>query len=220
MSYKNIENKRECWRRWSKTLNAKEYLKNQSRLYRQTEQYKKWVKDYFSRKEILKNKKEKSNLLFYKKFGYAPLPKSSKELKIKLSNSKKEYYKLHPETINKIKLARAKQILPVKNTTIEVKVQNFLKQLGIEFLTHHRMNINHSYQCDIYIPLMNIVIECDGTYWHSYPTGNEIDHIRTKELLEKGFKVLRLWEFEIREMDINKFKNKLIKEVNNNASSH
>jgi len=52
---------------------------------------------------------------------------------------------------------------------------------------------------------MNLVIECDGDYWHKYPTGTEIDHIRTKELIEKGFKVLRLWENEIKPMTINKF---------------
>ena len=56
---------------------------------------------------------------------------------------------------------------------------------------------------------MNMVIECDGNYWHSYPTGTEIDNIRTKELIEKGFKVLRLWEFEIKDMDLDKFKDKL-----------
>jgi len=58
---------------------------------------------------------------------------------------------------------------------------------------------------------MNLVIEADGNYWHSYPTGNEIDHIRTSELLEKGFKVLRLWEFEINEMTLEKFKERLNK---------
>jgi hypothetical protein len=55
----------------------------------------------------------------------------------------------------------------------------------------------------------NMVIECDGNYWHKYPTGTEIDHIRTKELLKSGFKVLRLWEFEIHKLDLTMFKNKL-----------
>ena len=110
----------------------------------------------------------------------------------------------------KIIEARAKQILPVKDTTIELKIQNFLKQLGIEFFTHQYIKeIEHSYQCDILIPSMNLVIECDGDYWHKYPVGNDIDHIRTSELIENGFKVLRLWEFEIRAMNINKFKERL-----------
>ncbi len=101
-------------------------------------------------------------------------------------------------------------VTPKKDTSIEVKIQNFLKQLGIEFFTHQYMKeIEHGYQCDILIPSMNIVIEADGDYWHKYPIGNDIDHVRTKELIEKGFKVLRLWEHDIRSMKINKFKERL-----------
>lgn len=112
----------------------------------------------------------------------------------------------------KIKEARAKLIIPTKDTSIEVKIQNFLKELKIEFFTHQYMKeIEHGYQCDILIPSMNLVIECDGNYWHKYPIGRKIDNIRTKELIEKGFKVLRLWEFEIKDMELNDFKSKLNK---------
>ena len=113
------------------------------------------------------------------------------------------------EWIQEAKNRRLKQILPIKDSSIEIKIQSYLKQLNIEFFIHQRIDINHAYQCDILIPSMNLVIECDGTYWHSYPIGREIDHIRTKELMEKGFKVLRLWENEIKVMTINEFKNKL-----------
>ena len=109
----------------------------------------------------------------------------------------------------RLKLQRSKQIFPVKDTSIEVKIQNFLKQLGIEFFTHQYIKIKHGYQCDILIPVMNLVIECDGDYWHKYPVGNDIDHVRTKELIKKGFKVLRLWEFEINAMAINEFEKRL-----------
>lgn len=132
--------------------------------------------------------------------------------KIKLSKLRKKQWQdktsnYHSiERSKKIKKARAKQ-QNVYTTSIEIKIQNFLKQLGIEFFTHKYMKeIEHSYQCDILIPSMNLVIECDGDYWHKYPIGNDIDHIRTSELIQKGFKVLRLWEFEIKAMDINKFR--------------
>lgn len=107
-------------------------------------------------------------------------------------------------TKRKMKINRSKQIFPIKDTSIEVKIQNFLKQLRIDFFTHQYIQeIEHGYQCDILIPSMNLVIECDGDYWHKYPIGKEIDHIRTKELIEQGFKVLRLWEYEINKMSIN-----------------
>jgi G:T-mismatch repair DNA endonuclease (very short patch repair protein) len=108
------------------------------------------------------------------------------------------------------KESRKYLILPKKDTSIEIKVQNYLKKLGITFFTHQYINeIEHGYQCDILIPTMNLVIECDGDYWHNYPIGREIDNIRTSELINKGFKVLRLWECEINKMTIDEFNNRL-----------
>lgn len=135
--------------------------------------------------------------------------KHSEETKKKISFSTIKKLSL-PEIRQKLVIARSKRALPMKDTKIEIKIQNFLKQLSISFFTHQYIKqINHAYQCDILIPAMNMVIECDGNYWHKYPIGNELDHIRTKELIEKGFKVLRIWEAEINEMNIEEFKNKI-----------
>ena len=106
--------------------------------------------------------------------------------------------------------ARKYQITPTKDTKIEIKIQNLLKKLNINFKTHQYMKIKHGYQCDILIPSLNLIVECDGDYWHKYLIGREIDKIRTNELLEKGFRVLRLWENEIRVMELNDFKEKII----------
>ena len=125
---------------------------------------------------------------------------------------------------------RAKQIFPIKDTSIEIKLQQFLTQLGIEFFTHtYRKEIKHGYQCDIWIPSKNLVIEADGDYWHGNPDiyskeqlnemqikQQERDNVRTKELLEKGFKVLRLWESEIKEMTVDDFQNKIQNKVGGN----
>ena len=115
------------------------------------------------------------------------------------------------ETWNKLeykKIARdrrAKQIVPRFDTSIEIKIQQFLESLKIDYFKHKYLNIEHSYQCDLFIPSLNLVIECDGNYWHKYPTRTEIDNIRTEELIKEGFKVLRLWEHEIKIMSLNKF---------------
>ena len=133
------------------------------------------------------------------------------EFRNKMLNSRKTSY-TDLEYIKKLKESRAKQIFPKKDTKIEVKIQEYLKLLGIDFFTHQYIKeIEHSYQCDILIPSLNLVIECDGIYWHKYPMGNELDHIRTKELIEKGFKVLRLWEHEIDALNVNQFKMRLEK---------
>ncbi len=127
--------------------------------------------------------------------------------KISIGNSGK---KRSEETKQKLRDLRLKQVFPMKDTKIEVKIQEYLKLLGIDFFTHqHIKEIEHEYQCDILIPSMNLIIECDGDYWHKYPIGLEKDHIRTKELIEKGFKVLRLWERDIQVMNVDDFKERL-----------
>lgn len=139
----------------------------------------------------------------------------TEDTKEKIRKSVKEYQKKNPTIIQNIKIFRAKQILPLKDTSIELKIQSFLKQLNIDFFTHQYIkDIEHAYQCDIFIPVQNginkkIIIECDGDYWHNYPIGTKIDYIRTWELIEKGFNVLRLWEKDIKKMNIYDFQIKL-----------
>ncbi len=138
-----------------------------------------------------------------------------------------------------VKKSRAKQKFPMKDSSIEVKIQDFLTTLRIEFVTHKYINIKNSYQCDIFIPiqkgiLKEMIIECDGDFIHcnpiKYPPNYirfpnasdnktakeiwEIDHKRTKQLIKKGFRVLRIWGSEIKVMNLNDFKNKLNKYKN------
>lgn len=179
----------------SKSLTGKKLTEEQIRKTTETRKNNGWFKNL----EETKRKMRKPHK--------SPPPRSEEHRKNQ-REAQKKYLKEHPEEIERLKKQRAKIVLPVKDTKIEVKIQNFLKQLGIEFFTHQYMKqISHAYQCDILIPSMNLVIECDGDYWHKYPVGRDIDHIRTKELIQKGFKVLRLWENEIKEMDVGIFKN-------------
>ena len=118
---------------------------------------------------------------------------------------------------------RAKQIFPIKDSLPEIKIQNFLRQLNIEFIPHKNIReIEHRYQCDIFIPSMNLVIECDGDYWHGNTNNprfknlnkfqintKERDNIRIKELQEKGFNVLRFWESDIEKMDLKDFMDRI-----------
>lgn len=126
-----------------------------------------------------------------------------------------------------VRKMRDKIKIPKKDSSIEIKLQDFLTLLKIEFVTHKYINIKHSYQCDIYIPSLNLIIEADGDFFHMNPnkfkseekifkngiTAKEkwkLDNSRTKELLEKGYNVMRIWENEIRRMTLNGFKNKLM----------
>jgi very-short-patch-repair endonuclease len=121
-----------------------------------------------------------------------------------------------------MKEKRKKQIFPKKDSAPERKVQEYLRLLGYDFYTHQYIeSIEHGYQCDISLPVqrripIKTIIEVDGDWWHGnpkkYPKLNdnqrlqiEEDKIRTKELLEKGFRVIRIWESEIKELQLEKF---------------
>jgi len=158
----------------------------------------------------------------------------AKEIRAKLSNSHKNYLTNHPEEIQRLLELRRNLVIPVKDTSIELKIQNFLKQMNIEFFTHQYMkDIEHGYQCDILInPQQNFmaqnktIIEVDGDYWHCNPTKYptpinqmqkdqiEEDACRNEELRVAGFNVIRLWEIDIKQMDLEDFKNIVFKKVN------
>jgi len=147
----------------------------------------------------------------------------------KVSEGLKRYYKENPERLIRqrklLKELRKNTIIPKKDTSIEVKIQNFLTELHLEFYAHKYLDIKHGYQCDVYIPKQETegviitkktIIECDGCYFHNCPICKpkireytlkqvERDKIRTKELQEKGYKVIRLWEHEIKKMNPKKF---------------
>lgn len=142
----------------------------------------------------------------------------SNTTKKKMSESKKKAWKEGRMTLSS----------RCSNTKPELKIQGFLKELNIDFQTHQYMGILHDYQVDIFIPSMNLVIECDGAHWHYLPrekyksddknwrckkTAQEqwdIDDVRTKELIDKRYKVLRLAEDTIKSMEIEDFKKILI----------
>ena len=82
-----------------------------------------------------------------------------------------------------------------KDTSIELEIEAELK----------RRNINYQKQVplckiaivDFYLPEENIVIECDGDYWHRLPGVPENDKRKTKILIDNKYKVFRFWESEI-----------------------
>ena len=112
----------------------------------------------------------------------------------------------------------------------EKKIKNFCKDLKLEFFTHQYMRITNGYQCDILIPIQRgiereIIIECDGDFIHCnpakyppdyirFPNGDrrtakmiwEKDEERTRQLKEKGYIVIRLWENEINSINLRQFK--------------
>lgn len=111
------------------------------------------------------------------------------------------------ETKQKMREKRRTWIMPVKDTSIEVKIQDFCKELGVKYKLHKYIKIKHGYCCDLFLSDHNTILECDGDYWHNRPEVVKKDVIRNKEMKEAGYNVIRLWEHEIRKMEVEDFQN-------------
>jgi len=80
-------------------------------------------------------------------------------------------------------------------SSIEIAIRQVLDSLGIDYLIEQKIG---PYWPDILISDRNLVIECDGEYWHSVPGCKEKDAERDRYFEEKGYKVVRIPECEIR----------------------
>ncbi len=123
------------------------------------------------------------------------------------------------EIRQKLSEKRALQILPFYDTKIELKIQGFLEELGITYLKQFYVKeIKNKYRCDIFVPSFNLIIEVDGDYFHGNPkfySKKELtkkqqeqkirDKLRTDQLIQQGFRVIRLWEDDIKDMTKVKF---------------
>jgi len=95
-----------------------------------------------------------------------------------------------------------------KRTSIELIVDSWLKEFGVEFQAQVQMG---RWIPDFYIPSLSVVVECDGDYWHCNPIRYDcclannvqkknMDRDKRKEafLNNMGIRMVRLWEMDIR----------------------
>ena len=80
-------------------------------------------------------------------------------------------------------------------TSIERRVYGELIKLGWDF--QQQALINGRFLVDAYVPALNLVIECDGEYWHSLERVRKKDKAENAYLTKCGYRVLRLSGSEI-----------------------
>ena len=95
------------------------------------------------------------------------------------------------------------------NTKIEQKIATELEKRGlvrnVDF--YQNKGLENIANVDFYLPRYNVIIECDGCFYHNclehYPKHHKdtrkTDKLKTKNLIKAGFKVYRFWEHEINE---------------------
>lgn len=82
-----------------------------------------------------------------------------------------------------------------QDTSIERKIRKALREMKLKF--EKQYVVTKITKTDFYVPSLNLIIMCDGDYWHNLPGRKEKDEQKTKAMLNRGYKVLRLTEKEI-----------------------
>ena len=80
-------------------------------------------------------------------------------------------------------------------SSLELPIAQILDALEISYKSQKSIG---PYIVDFYLPGHNLIIECDGDYWHSLPGRKEKDQKRDRWLRGHGYEVLRLNEDAIR----------------------
>lgn len=92
------------------------------------------------------------------------------------------------------------------DTSIEKKVEAALKLMRVKYWKQYE--IIGLLKVDFYLPARKLIIEADGCYHHGCPLHHPrlygkkaaTDHMRTQVMINRGYKVLRLWEHDINAM--------------------
>jgi G:T-mismatch repair DNA endonuclease (very short patch repair protein) len=147
----------------------------------------------------------------------------------KKQSEKRKVISNRTEVKQKQREVRAKQKFPFKDSKPEVLTQSILEKNNIRFVKHKNFKLSNSYhQADITIE-PDKVIEVNGDYWHFNPKkydGESIVKVRRNEvkvkevwkhdkriineMKEQGYKVLVVWESELKD-DLDKISKKILK---------
>jgi len=84
------------------------------------------------------------------------------------------------------------------NTSIEIAIENELKKVSLKY--EKQKHIKGVGFVDFFLPGFDLIIECDGDYWHNLEGRQERDVKRDfgSEFLHQ-YKTVRFWEHEINE---------------------
>ena len=126
---------------------------------------------------------------------YNPARPSQRKISRFCSISCKSKFYMHKEGGRELMQRLASERITLKkNTSIELDMQKALERRGIRISTHQPIG---GICCpDIFIE-PNIVVECDGDYWHSLPGRRAEDEAHNSALRKAGYKVFRFLGSEI-----------------------
>lgn len=171
----------------------------------------------------------------YNKMCAELYPEEHEEHMKKLHNGRNEYFKnaTAEEKTNRLQKMYASQAENgVYNSKLELRVCKIFEDLGLSYTRQfHLKGYKHPY--DFYLCDSKIIFEVNGDFWHANPLMYEETDVlnfpkkkqavkdiweRDKKHIEKanecGYKVIVLWEKDIRKMTDDELKGKIVELLN------
>ena len=74
-------------------------------------------------------------------------------------------------------------------SSLEERMRNVLTEFKIDFIQEYKIG---RYYADFYVPKLNLIIECDGEYWHLNEKAQLRDQRKDKLLESLGYKIIRM----------------------------
>lgn len=124
----------------------------------------------------------------------------SEETKRKISVSKKITDKMTKDERLIYMLPAIQASQRANPSSIEKTICKVLGEVGIKYKTQVPFNCGR-FIADIFIPSKNLILECNGDYWHNYrifPERSKRDESFEEYAKNKGYRLVWLWESEIR----------------------
>ncbi len=128
---------------------------------------------------------------------------SNRELFTKLVSEKSmeelsKIYDISPYPI----YSRMKELglTPIRNQTslFEKEILEYIKTIYDGTIIENDRTIIHPKELDIYLPELQLAIECNGTYWHSVESGkDELYHYdKTNSCDDKNIDLVYIWDYQ------------------------
>jgi len=184
-------------------------------VYKKTKQHIKAVKIALNKPEIKEKTKKAIKIAMNKpeikekhkkSFNRPEVKEKMRKSHIGKKLSEKTKEKLRFAQIKKMKEQYDNKTIKWCNTDIEILMYEGLLSEG--YIIAKQYYIDDIGFVDFYLLEYNIIIECDGEYWHNYPYGTNNDKKRDKKLKKLGYNLLRFWGNEIKK-DLNGCLNKI-----------
>jgi very-short-patch-repair endonuclease len=122
---------------------------------------------------------------------------NNQERKARASARIKNWMTANPDQSRSSRLKANIKLQSTKDpTSIERAMMNALNSAGITY--QFQYIVNDKFACDFRIMNTNIIIECDGDYWHSKESQKTKDRSKNRYLETCGYRVLRFSETQIK----------------------